>query len=616
MALKKPVVIETTLADCFSNFQVADTLDVDGSLTVNESGGDKDTRIEGDTATNLVLCDASIDAFQVGTTVAGALIDSRSTGIVFNEPGGDVDFRVEGDSCTHLIFAQGDASLENIALLTDAAPDFQTMDRGIFIGAASSAPSGNPTAGTFLWSSGNELNIRNAAGTVKDLFASGAGTGDVVGPAGATDSAVALFDTATGKLLKNSVMIVTGSVVTGITEINGGIVFNEVAADVDFRVEGDTCTHLIFAQGDAALENIALLTDSAPNFQTMDRGLFIGAATTAPTGNPTAGTFMWSEGDELNIQNPSGTVKDLFSGGGGGTTLDVQVFAASGTWTKPANAVTVHVSLIGGGGGGSSGRRGAGGTNRGGGAGGGGGGYSYDSFDESELDATEAVTIGAGGAGGAGQSTNSTNGNAGTAGGTTEFDTIAGSLTATGGGGGVAGTTSAGTGGAGGTGSGTTTETGGAGGNSSLTVGSVQDGGSPTNKRAGAGGAGGSSLNSAGNATGSGAGGASGGQGGKGGQTVFNAVTGSTASFWGNPGLTGAAVIAGVKLELGGGGGGGGGNTSQATAGIFSGFGGAGGNFGAGGGGAQATLDNTGVTSEGGGRGADGLCVVVTECSA
>lgn len=37
----------------------------------------------------------------------------------------------------------------------------------------------------------------------------GAGSGDVVGPAGATDEAVARYNLATGKLIQNSVMTVT-----------------------------------------------------------------------------------------------------------------------------------------------------------------------------------------------------------------------------------------------------------------------------------------------------------------------------------------------------------------------------------------------------------------------
>lgn len=44
----------------------------------------------------------------------------------------------------------------------------------------------------------------------------GSGTGDVTGPAGATDNAVARFDLATGKLLQNSVVLVSDTgVMTG-----------------------------------------------------------------------------------------------------------------------------------------------------------------------------------------------------------------------------------------------------------------------------------------------------------------------------------------------------------------------------------------------------------------
>lgn len=48
---------------------------------------------------------------------------------------------------------------------------------------------------------------------------SSGGSGDVVGPALSTDNAVALFDGATGKLLKNSVVIVNAGAVSGITSL-------------------------------------------------------------------------------------------------------------------------------------------------------------------------------------------------------------------------------------------------------------------------------------------------------------------------------------------------------------------------------------------------------------
>jgi hypothetical protein len=44
----------------------------------------------------------------------------------------------------------------------------------------------------------------------------GSGTGDVVGPAGSSDNAVARFDLATGKLIQNSVVLVSDlGVMTG-----------------------------------------------------------------------------------------------------------------------------------------------------------------------------------------------------------------------------------------------------------------------------------------------------------------------------------------------------------------------------------------------------------------
>jgi hypothetical protein len=39
------------------------------------------------------------------------------------------------------------------------------------------------------------------------------------------------------------------ALVTGVLTANGGAVFNEAGADVDFRVESDTVDHALFVQG-------------------------------------------------------------------------------------------------------------------------------------------------------------------------------------------------------------------------------------------------------------------------------------------------------------------------------------------------------------------------------
>ena len=61
--------------------------------------------------------------------------------------------------------------------------------------------------------------------------APGAGDeGDVIGPAGATDEALARFDTATGKLLQNSPITVGDAVKTGATQAAAGAAAGELWA--------------------------------------------------------------------------------------------------------------------------------------------------------------------------------------------------------------------------------------------------------------------------------------------------------------------------------------------------------------------------------------------------
>jgi hypothetical protein len=115
-------------------------------FVVNEAGADADTRIEGDTATSLVVCDAGLDAFQVGTTTAGVLMDLRSTGAVFNEDGADRDFRVEGDTDAELLFVDAGNNRVGVSTNTpgsvlDVAGSFQcdtvTNDTGLAHGVYS-----------------------------------------------------------------------------------------------------------------------------------------------------------------------------------------------------------------------------------------------------------------------------------------------------------------------------------------------------------------------------------------------------------------------------------------------------------------------------------------------
>lgn len=270
-----------------------------------------------------------------------------------------------------------------------------------------------------------------------------------------------------------------------------------------------------------------------------------------------AGTFLGNVGGALGYGAVAGA-------------QDVQIFTATGTWTKPAGVAgtaPVDVFVIGPGGPGGSGRRGAASTARGGGGGGQGGGMTHRRFKASELAATETVTIGAIGTGGPAVLIDGTNGNAGAVGAASWFKGAA-TLFATAGGPGAGGTTA---GGAGGTGGGVGTYAGGGGGAGNTSTG--VDGTAGT-VYGGSGGAGGGGINAS--------------------NVAANGGVGGTPPGGGH-GVTPEGYVGGL--------GGNGGNAPGGAGTVSAGYG-----AGGGGGGASANGSASGAGADGG----PGLIIVVT----
>ena len=295
---------------------------------------------------------------------------------------------------------------------------------------------------------------------------------------------------------------------------------------------------------------------------------------------------------------------DVVTAGGGGGSVTVNTYSTPGTYsyTVPAGAKYVTVWLWASGGGGASGARRATTSARGGGSGGAGGAFCKMDLIASSITSPVTIVVPAGGAGGTAVTVNDTNGNAGTPGGHAQFGNLIAHL------------------GSGGTG-GSTTGGSAAGQRSSLwgfaTVAGVNSG---AGGAAGAGGSSGTITPGAHFIPSSGGGGAGqlannttaalGGNGASKGAAGANIVSGwnvviSSGLGGSNPGTAPTNGNNGTTTLFGGGGGGGGGYTT-----AIAGQAGAAGNYPGGGGGGGSASDN-GFNSGAGGRGGDGLVIVV-----
>jgi hypothetical protein len=116
-----------------ANPTLTGNISLDGAVVVNDSGADRDFRVEGDGDANLIFADASTDRVGIGTNTPSVKLDvsgaaaitgaftvtgdsSLNGAVVINDAGADKDTRIEGDTDTNLVFV--DASTDRVGIGT------------------------------------------------------------------------------------------------------------------------------------------------------------------------------------------------------------------------------------------------------------------------------------------------------------------------------------------------------------------------------------------------------------------------------------------------------------------------------------------------------------------
>jgi hypothetical protein len=212
----------------------------------------------------------------------------------------------------------------------------------------------NPSAITFVRINADNTVSTLDAPTFRTAIGAGVGSGDVVGPSSATDNAVARYDTTTGKLIQNSLVLIddTGSV-TGVNAltaesltVNNNATFGTSNSDtINFvgRINSDfdPATDNTYDLGRVGHEWRDLYIDGTANIDSLIADTAdINAGT---IDNTTIGATTPQNGSFVNLSVTGTTSFD----GSQGTSGQVLTSAGTGntpTWTTPTTGTVTSVT--------------------------------------------------------------------------------------------------------------------------------------------------------------------------------------------------------------------------------------------------------------------------------
>jgi len=268
------------------------------------------------TVTNLTSTAASIASANLGTavittlTATGASVASANVGVAATTTLTAVQASIGSANLSTARFLGATSGYVGIQGATNAGSTTYTL------------PSADGTSGQVLSTNGTGTLSWTTAG-------GGGGTGDVVGPASSTDNAIARFDSTTGKLIQNSVVIVDDAgTITGVAALAATTASITSANAGTAVITTGTVTNLTSTSASIASMNagVALLTTATVTTLTAT-GASIASAnagnlqvTGASVASANIGTLIATNVSATSINDQYGYVRDVPQSGSNKTT--------------------------------------------------------------------------------------------------------------------------------------------------------------------------------------------------------------------------------------------------------------------------------------------------------
>ena len=237
-----------------------DDVAIDGKvMTMTGSSGDTFvTTVAANGATSLVTTDASAAAANLTITADGT-VGINSTGDMTLDSSADIILDADG---ADIVFKDGGTTIATHSnsssdyVITTGVQDKDFVIKGDDGGSAITPLTIDMSAGGDLFLTGGLIDLKNDGSNVSQIKfyceASNAHAQTLIGAPHSESATNTLTLPSTGG---NSYLVTAASTATLTNKtltapvINGGVVFNEDSADVDFRVESNSYTHALFVDG-------------------------------------------------------------------------------------------------------------------------------------------------------------------------------------------------------------------------------------------------------------------------------------------------------------------------------------------------------------------------------